>query len=248
MLTFTPARDTIGRRMKENTSRGAAGPAVLCVLTALLATGCASTHAYFSDRGRDAADIVSVSVGTGIGAKARVSALSFGLLYEGDVAGIRGGSAFAGHPGDYCYDVQFLTCCNEYFAPPGSEDRHKRFHAEQRFGIDSDGNAGAGRGVWCLMPPMCLSPLLPLPPDMKPSALHYYMQIDLVAAVGGGLRVGLNPGELVDFLLGWVGVDFMKDDLAMRRRREAPTVTPPSAPAGDLVRQSTPGRTVAAMP
>jgi hypothetical protein len=35
--------------------------------------------------------------------------------------------------------------------------------------------------------------------------------------VAGGLRVGFNPGELVDFLLGWTTLDIYNDDLGTRK-------------------------------
>lgn len=188
--------------------RGATG-----VLLVGLATGCASGRAYFADRGRDAADILSVSVGRGYGVKARVSLLSMGLLYDGSIAGVRGGSAFAGRPGQYCYDVQFFACGHERFAPPGSDDRQKKFEAMQDFGLMDR--------IWCLAPPVCLGPLVPAPPRVRPYALSYYTQAEVAAGLFGSLRLGVDPGEAIDFLLGWTGVDFMKDDLHMKPFREA---------------------------
>ena len=211
--------------------RHAAGRVGGCLLAALLASGCASTKAYFADRGRDVGDIVSLSVGEGAGAKVRVSALSFGFLYDGSVAGLRTGSLFAGRPGDYAYDVQFFCCNNEYVGPPGSWERNKQYHVKQGLGIGDDGGERVGDVDWCLVPPMCLGPMVPGPLSVKPSRLHYYTQIDAVVGVGGTLRVGVNPGELLDLLLGVVGIDFMKDDLARRQQRESAKATPDPAPA-----------------
>jgi hypothetical protein len=42
--------------------------------------------------------------------------------------------------------------------------------------------------------------------DHHPKA-HFYTQIEVVAGVGGSVRLGFNPGELVDFLFGWLRVD-----------------------------------------
>ena len=183
-----------------------------------LAAGCASGRAYFADRGRDAADIVSVSVGRGYGVKARVSILSMGLLYDGTIAGVRGGSAFAGRPGQYCYDVQFFACCKEHFAPPGGAARAKSFDVKQDFGLNP---GGLGDGIWCLLPPFCLGPMVPVPPDVRSSAPHYFTQVEIAAGLFGSLRLGANPGEAVDFLLGWTGVDFMKDDVNLKQCRES---------------------------
>jgi len=40
-----------------------------------------------------------------------------------------------------------------------------------------------------------------------------YTDVNLVAAIGFGFRLGFNVGEFADFLLGWCGVDILKDDL-----------------------------------
>lgn len=182
----------------------------------VLSSGCASTKAYLADRGRDAGDIVSVAVGTGVGAKVRVSAISFGLLHEGSMAGLTGGSLFAGAPGKYCNDVQFFCCGSQHVAPPGSEERYKKFDALQAETI------GGQDGEWCLLPPFCLGPLVPLPQELKHDrAPYYYTHIEVVAGLVGSVRVGFNPGELVDFMLGIVGLDILHDDLARRERMEA---------------------------
>ena len=65
--------------------------AVIAVVVIASMTGCASTKAYFIDRGRDAADIFTVTVGEGGGAKARVGPLQIGLWGNHDVAGLMGG-------------------------------------------------------------------------------------------------------------------------------------------------------------
>lgn len=40
----------------------------------------------------------------------------------------------------------------------------------------------------------------------------YYTQIDLNLALYFGIRIGLNPGELIDALLGWTTIDIFSDD------------------------------------
>ncbi|MCE9597228.1 MAG: hypothetical protein K8S54_04600 [Spirochaetia bacterium] len=40
----------------------------------------------------------------------------------------------------------------------------------------------------------------------------YYTQVDFNIALYFGLRVGLNPGELIDLILGWTTLDIFKDD------------------------------------
>jgi hypothetical protein len=42
---------------------------------------------------------------------------------------------------------------------------------------------------------------------------YYYTQIEAALGVGGTIRIGMNAGEIMDFLFGWVGVDIMHDDI-----------------------------------
>ena len=42
---------------------------------------------------------------------------------------------------------------------------------------------------------------------------EYYTQVEVVIAIIGSLRLGFNPGELLDFLVGWTTLDIYGDDL-----------------------------------
>lgn len=44
----------------------------------------------------------------------------------------------------------------------------------------------------------------------------YYTQTELVIGVFSRWRVGINWGELADFMLGWCNLDFFKDDLKIK--------------------------------
>jgi hypothetical protein len=44
----------------------------------------------------------------------------------------------------------------------------------------------------------------------------YYTQIEVAAAVGVGFRLGFNPGELLDFVLGWTTLDIYGDDISLQ--------------------------------
>jgi len=204
-------------------------PLIVSILATGFVSGCASTKAYFVDRGRDAGDIVSVAVGTGLGAKLRVSSISLGLLaHEGSVAGLNAGCLFAGPPGKYCNDLQFFCCGNQLVEPPGSKERLKKFRARQFDGFL--GMSGEDdEGTWCLLPPFIFTPMIPFRQKVNEKAPYYYTHIEAVVAAGVSLRVGFNPGELVDFVLGCVGIDIMGDDLDRKRIREAALPkTPPS--------------------
>jgi hypothetical protein len=42
----------------------------------------------------------------------------------------------------------------------------------------------------------------------------YHSDLEVTLALGWGVRLGLNPGEALDFLLGWCFVDLYDDDQA----------------------------------
>ena len=46
----------------------------------------------------------------------------------------------------------------------------------------------------------------------------YYTQIEAVVGAGPSVRLGFNPGELLDFILGWTTIDIYKDDLERSKR------------------------------
>jgi hypothetical protein len=55
--------------------------------------------------------------------------------------------------------------------------------------------------------------------DKNPRA-YLFSQIEIVAAVGPSIRIGVNPGEILDFVVGWLGFDLYDDDI-YRYRDEA---------------------------
>ena len=50
--------------------------------------------------------------------------------------------------------------------------------------------------------------------------LYYYAQMEAVIGLGPSIRLGFNPGEVLDFVLGWFTIDIFNDDLEWRKRRE----------------------------
>jgi len=51
--------------------------------------------------------------------------------------------------------------------------------------------------------------------DKRPLYMHwyYYTQMEAALGLGGTIRIGVNAGEILDFLFGWFGVDIMHDDI-----------------------------------
>lgn len=170
----------------------------------IMFSGCATT--YMSDRGRDAADIFTATVGIGAGAKARVGPIQAGLLGDCHLTGLRAGKFPCRQ--QQCdipatFDLQAvafgLQClrCDDHI--PGQ--RGKEFEADFNW-----------IPFWAPAKPHGF------PPEV-PSCPAYWSQIEVVIGLGPTIRLGFNPGELVDFLLGWVHVDIYKDDLERRMSR-----------------------------
>jgi hypothetical protein len=184
----------------------------------LLLSGCASTKGYLVDRGRDALDIATVGVGVGWGAKMRAGPIQSGLLFEGTCAALRGGEFT--HIGKNIppelegwgnsTDGQWLLYGVEFFHG-ASLPRNKNFYASNLKSMNSDYDEDEGGfGM----------PFFHTLTDDSPPAPTYYTQFEAVAALGISVRLGFNPGELMDFLLGWVKVDVYKDDLEAKKRIE----------------------------
>ena len=167
---------------------------IIIAITAILGlNGCASSKAYLVNRGRDAADIFTATIGLGVGAKARVGPLQTGLLIQSDLLGMRGGAfPFVYDQGQYevfsTIDLQVVYCGAEKFNADGylTAHRYKDFRTQS-------------------MVPIYHTDKIPCP--------YYYTQIDVVVALGPSIRLGCNPGELLDFILGWGSIDIYNDDV-----------------------------------
>ncbi len=59
-----------------------------------------------------------------------------------------------------------------------------------------------------------------------------YTEVEAVAALGPAVRVGINPGELVDFILGWTTLDIYSDDVGAELYKDE-SVAPASKVQGD---------------
>ena len=51
-----------------------------------------------------------------------------------------------------------------------------------------------------------------------------YTQLEVVIGLGGTLRLGFNPGVLLDFLLGWFTIDISYDDIELNKRKSNKTI------------------------
>lgn len=162
------------------------------ILLAMLCSSCATTG-YLGDRMRDAGDVFTASVGFGAGAKARVGPLQTGALLNIDMWGLRGGQLG---------EIAFYETLTRDSLQPWLI--HGTF-GEERFVYQATREMPCKRGKGFIAK-------APLPVLALADQPEYYTQIDVVIAIIGSLRLGANPGELLDFLLGWTTIDFYGDD------------------------------------
>ena len=191
---------------------------ILSILLASgLATGCASTRGYLLDRGRDAADIVTATVGCGLGAKVRVSCLNVGAYAGGDIAGLRGGTLFNSSRHFFALDSHApgeFTC--PLWLPVAMVPMTHVEHFDDLRPVSALQTLQS-RGK--TFEAFSVVPFVSIP---KKRNWPYATQIDVAAGVLGGVRLGLNPGELLDFFLGWATLDIFNDDLEKRRKSNKP--------------------------
>ena len=170
---------------------------VLMTLVAgcVLCSGCASTG-YLGKRDRDFRDIVTVQVGYGVGAKVRTGPVFTGASWIWTPAGLSNGELYRGAmTEEVCpADVAMLFTGVEY-SPRGAQ-RGKDY-----------------RTPWNTVPFIALPEKIG--EDTGSVWPHpYYTDFRVSAGLGPAVTLGLNPGEFVDFLLGWFAIDIYGDDEA----------------------------------
>ncbi len=77
-----------------------------------------------------------------------------------------------------------------------------------------------------------------VPESVNRSSSVYLTQVKIVPGLGVSIRLGCNPDELLDFGLGWFGIDSYRDDISKEnisdlqqaRRSTTPTAAPPDTP------------------
>jgi len=164
----------------------------LLVAMAIQAAGCASP--YMIDRGRDAADVVVLSVGCGLGGRIRVGPVHAGLIGSIGSLGLRGGRFGCSEVDDG--EMDFTVISGEQFRPFGRR-RGKDYNAQGRI-------------------PFIVSDVETEWAGFNP----YFTQIEVQAGLLLVPRLGLNPGELLDFLLGWTTLDIFGDDVGFESLEE----------------------------
>lgn len=174
------------------------------------------------DRHNDAADIVTATVGVGLGGQARVGPVHAGLGMFLETKGLRGGA----------YQDRSLEECSmdwdggifPAFGPAG----HGSAFTMSGFTATNDAlRRGKAYGAISAIPFITTavhefteddnSADMRDPAPITRHTLPYYTQVEVFVAIIGGTRIGLNPGEFLDFVLGLIGIDIFDDDIRSRR-------------------------------
>jgi len=162
------------------------------------------------DRGRDAADVLTATVGVGLGAKVRVGPLNVGIFGNRDVAGLRSATFF--HSGnDWAVDAEEQLC--PVVAGHVPVWSYECFYVAP-VAAGTPVLAGDVRKKGVEMVGLC-------PLTAFSIRVHDYTQIEVAGGLGGTVRLGLNPGELLDCVLGWTTFDMFKDDIGRHSSQQA---------------------------
>jgi len=196
------------------------------VTLALALCGCSSTGHYWLDRSRDAADVVTATVGMGFGVKARCGPVNVGLFQGVDSSGLRGGEWRVPLGHDFNpYELTLTAFSTELFGPfprQVSKRRGKFFVAQGFLGLTLAGRErhGSWRGLDDAGRRTVFFPKGLLERELVP----YYTQVEIAAGLFDSFRLGVNPGELLDFVLGWMCVDLWGDDVGQIEPASQPAV------------------------
>jgi len=169
----------------------------------LVQCGCMSSRSYLGDRMFDAADVFTTTVGVGAGGVARVGPFSTGMFANTDLFGLRSGVLGIVSPlGPDGVQFNVLGWGFDGYAgyPMHGcvEDRSKQL------GHKSYGFIVGVSQFW-----------------KHPRNYSALTQIEVAGGILGTLRLGFNPGELLDFVLGWLTIDIYDDDLSvLSKQRE----------------------------
>lgn len=184
-------------------------PRIAPLLALALLTGCASR-----ERADDWAQVFTLTVGDGVGAKARIGPAQLGLYKGEDKSGLRAGEWGSSWDSHDNYDYLWLCYGKEYFGGWNSTavplQPRKVTAATHYFPFLVERRAPSPHG-WS---DHYGDPVM----ESATRNAAYWTQIDLALGVGGSVRLGFNPGELLDAILGHFGADIYHDDTPDRDR------------------------------
>jgi hypothetical protein len=191
---------------------------------AIVFSGYVAPRAYFKDRLWDSGDIVTLTTGIGLGAQVRTGPAHVGCLkYNVDRYGWRNGwPKIAKIDVFYFYTVDWTFLTTDLNVT--GEERGKGFKIVGGFVDATDPKP------WAVGLPFLSSLEYGGDPEFNPLFHPYYSQAEVCLGLLGSMRAGINPGEFVDFLLGWVGIDFFDDDIELEKIRNPKTEADKDSP------------------
>lgn len=184
----------------------------------ILMTGCASTKAYFINRGRDSLDTITVAVEkNSLGVTAQVGPLLTGLNIPITASqNSKGFGLRAGALGKYRYtEIQALIFGLKSYETVSSVSRRRKSETIQILMINLRQDLFSTK---------------------RPSAAESFGFVEFSASLGVGMRLGIHFWEIADFLLGWVGLDIANDDFAKVEQPTTSTTAPSPVPGANEIR------------
>ncbi len=130
-----------------------------------------------------------------MGGKARVGPVGTGLSIAADIGGLSGGCWHGGKMERGGMDAHPVIIGFERGVSDRIAQRRLKNHDAFLF-------MGISNGFE-----------FPITDTRRFYSLHYLTQIEVAAALGIRLRIGFNPGELIDLILGFFTLDPYGDDL-----------------------------------
>lgn len=185
-----------------------------CMILCLFLCGCSRT--YRMNRLRDLADCVTLTWGLGVGAMVMIGPINTGLGMQWDVAGFRDGESTTGENSASvnALFISYQEVRKNVFGRNNLPTRTADYYMpKEHMKNQWDKLIKNGATFYNRYP---LIAQMEMAPAVGPAyhARQYYTQIEVCAGlIYSGFRVGVNPGELVDFLLGFSGIDIYGDDV-----------------------------------
>jgi len=163
----------------------------------LFSSGCARPG-YFADRLNDSADILSLTVGVGVGGKISAGPLyvnALGVSHR-DLAGVRYGDFLISHADSSDSEIGSWFGFGQSYHSRTELQKSRNKAPEYSF-TEIPFLMTNQRGA-----------------DADPLA------IDCVLGLGLSVRFGISPLELVDFIFGWTTLDLLQDDISPNSKSE----------------------------
>ena len=178
---------------------------------AALCCGCASSRTYVANRGHDAADMFTLTVGKGGGATVRAGPIHFGLFGGYDHVGLRGGQLWTQWDDESLVGPLAILIDPLLLLPGG--DGICFYEDDFTDGDEIRSKNYIGRGI---------CPFVAIPAKniegynrfgFDDTRKRFLTQVDAAAGIYYTFHVGVDIAEILDFILGWTTLDIMNDDL-----------------------------------